>query len=861
MQENNNLIEKLPVVAIGASAGGLEAMTQLLRYLPHDTGMAYVYVQHLDPTHESNLAEILGRATKMKVTETVQHVELEANHLYIIPPNKEMVLTEGSIVLEDRPPAKYAHMPINRFFSSLSDKFEETIIGVILSGAANDGTIGLKAIKLAGGLTFAQDESATFQSMPKSAIADGAVDLVMSPKEIAEELARISKQQELYYSAISDGHEAVAAGDEELTGILLHLYKVIGVDFRQYKMSTIRRRVARRMMLQNLESLKEYGQFLKKNLKEQNLLYQDLLINVTTFFRDKGVTEYLKSSLFPSIIETKPPDEPFRIWVPACATGQEVYSLAMLLFDILGTKAASTPIQIFATDLSEPAINKARLGVFSKTDLEDVPQSYIENYFTKVDGHYRIIKAIRDVCIFATHNIAKDPPFSRLDLISCCNLLIYLDNPLQKKVLNTFHYSLNSNGYLILGQSEAIGNSGHLFALVDKRLKVYMKKKDAIAKTVFELNYRLPRIEGRPLIGSKGVMADQRREGELLLERSVDQLLLKRFTPASVVVNADLDILQFRGSIGMFLEPAPGKASLNLLKMARAGLGFELRNVVHKAKKTGESAKKDGLEILFDGKKILISIEAVPLRSAEIEDEYYVVVFEEMQPVLYSDESAASDMRAKQLESELTALRDDMRSIIEVQEAANEELQSANEEIVSSNEELQSINEELETSKEEIESSNEELITINQELQQRNEQLTEMQEYSDSLFSIARESMLILDKDLRVKNANKTFYRTFNVKEEETLGRLLRELGNNQWNIPKLRELLDSVMVTNTPIENFIVTHQFEVIGEKVMCLNAAKISQTVYNNHMILLVIEDITEITRLRKRLAEIESKDGSK
>jgi len=834
---------KLTVVGIGASAGGQEAMAELLKNLPADNGMAYVYVQHLDPTHESNLAAIFRRVTKMEVTEAVDEVVLQGNHLYIIPPNKEMTLLNGAVKLGQRPNLGSSNMPINKFFSSLAEKFQEASIGVILSGAANDGTMGLKSIKLAGGLTFAQDDSAKFQSMPKSAVAEGAVDLVLSPKEMAEELTRIAKQKELYYAAMNDVEELATTRDEEVQNILIYLYKAIGVDFRQYKMNTIRRRIIRRMMLHKYETLKEYSQYIKQNAKEINLLYQDLLINVTTFFRDESASEYLRKTLLPAIVKEKSPNEPIRIWVPACSTGQEVYSIAMLLFEVLGNKAGATPIQIFATDLSEAAINKARLGVYSKSDVADVPPDRLQAFFTKPDGHYRIIKSIRDVCIFATHNIAKDPPFSRLDLVSCCNLLIYLDSALQKRVFDIFHYSLNPNGYLVLGASEAVGSSSNLFSIIDKKNKIYAKKKDAVTRAMFEMNYRLPSIEGINLPASRAG-GDERKNSEQAMEKSVDKLLLKRYTPASVVVNNDLDIVQFRGPIGMFLEPSPGRASLNLLKMARAGLGFELRNVVHKAKKSGESARKDGLEIMHENKKMPISIEAIPLKGEDIETDYFLVVFEETPQLQIDDALSARDNRVKQLEGELTALREDMRAIIESQEAANEELQSANEEIISSNEELQSINEELETSKEEIESSNEELITINQELQERNEQLTEMQEYSEAVFSIMRESLLILDKDLRVKNANKAFYKTFKVSEDETLGRLLYELGEKQWNINKLRHLLEEVIPENDPVIDYEVSNNFDGIGKKVMLVNASRITQSIHGDHLILMAIEDVTEI-----------------
>ncbi|HEU4633622.1 MAG TPA: chemotaxis protein CheB [Flavisolibacter sp.] len=853
--QNDTEKKPFPLVAIGASAGGMEAFIELLQHLPNATGLSYVYVQHLDPSHESNLVHILGRSTEMPVIEAVDQVTIEPNHIYVIPPNRELSLVDGVIQVSARPAKPYNHMPINHFFTSVAERYKEMGIGIILSGTATDGTAGMKAIKLAGGLTFAQDDSAKFQSMPKSAVAEGAADLVLSPKAMAEELNKISQQKDVYYTAIQElNEEAIGNKDEDLLGILHLLHRSTGVDFSLYKMNTIKRRIIRRMMLYKLETLKDYAQYIKQHTNEINFLYQDLLINVTAFFRDEDSSDYLKKNLLPKIIKSKASNDPLRVWVPACSTGQEAYSLAMLIIEVLGDKAANTPVQLFATDLSETAINKARLGIYSKDDVIDIPPKRLQRFFTKIDGHYRIVKSLRDLCVFATHNIAKDPPFSRLDLISCCNLLIYLDNHLQKKLIATFHYSLNSNGYLILGKSETVGTSAYLFAQLDKKLKIYAKKKDATAKAMFEMSYRIPESEKFSGFGRR-VTEQKIKTDEIDLDKAVENLILKKYTPASVIVNYDLDILQFRGSTGLYLEPAPGKASLNLMKMARQGLGFELRNVVHKAKKTGQPARKTGLEISYDNKMHKVAVEAIPLK-AETEEDYYLVVFEEMETAPQEQLGNIKDRRVKQLEEELAALREDMRSIVEAQEAANEELQSANEEIVSSNEELQSINEELETSKEEIESSNEELITINQELQVRNEQLAEVQEYSEAVFTTIRESLLILDKDLRIKSANQAFYKTFLMREEEVEGRLLFELNNKQWNIPLLRQFLTEIIPSQSQFHGFEITHSFPGIGEKVMLLNARKLIQKMHRQHLILLAIEDITEHKQAQRIIAEREA-----
>ena len=431
--------KSFPIVAIGASAGGLEAISELLRNLPVDTGMAYIYIQHLAVDHESMLTEILGRITKMQVQEAKEKMPVKPNQLYIIPPNREMSLLKGNLTLSPRPARPQHHLPINQFFISLADQYREKAIGILLSGNPPDGTLGLKAIKAAGGITFAQNNSARFEGMPRNAIVEDAVDLVLSPARMAEELIKFSRQQEKYQEAIDElNEEAIHDRDENLITIIRQIHRVTGVDFSQYKINTIKRRIIRRMILVKIESLEHYANYLKDHANETHQLYQDLLINVTTFFRDTPTFEYLKKNLFPQILKLKTGSDAIRMWVPACSTGQEAYSLAMVLMEVLGDRAASTSIQIFATDLSELSINKARLGIYSRDEVAEISPRRLERFFIKIDGSFRIIKGIRDLCVFARHNVLSDPPFSRLDLISCCNLLIYLEPGFQKKTDGKF---------------------------------------------------------------------------------------------------------------------------------------------------------------------------------------------------------------------------------------------------------------------------------------------------------------------------------------------------------------------------------------------------------------------------------------
>jgi two-component system, chemotaxis family, CheB/CheR fusion protein len=849
-----------PIVAIGASAGGLEAVSELLQNLSPTTGMAFVYIQHLDPTRKSMLSEILQRKTKMKVVEAKHLMHIQPDHLFIIPPNKDMAIIDGVVTLNPRQEKPSIHMSVDKFFNSLAEKQKEGAIGIVLSGNASDGTYGLRSIKQAGGITIAQDDSAKFQSMPRSAIAEGIVDMVLSPKEMAKELERIS-QHPAMPSIVQDEKlttpDVDTRDEESLANIIQLLKKATSVDFAHYKMNTIRRRIVRRMLIYKLDTLSDYYNYLKQHPGEITILYQDILINVTSFFRDPDTMEYMKKTLLPKILKTKGDGEQVRVWIPACATGEEAYSLAIIFKEILGDKLRDLQVQIFATDLSEACIARARIGLYSENDLADVSPERVQRYFEKIDGSYRVVKSIRDLCVFANHNIFRDPPFSRLDLVSCCNLMIYLDNVLQKKVLGIFHYALNNNGYLVLGKSETIGSAPQLFTQVEKKFKIFSRKRDTGERAVFDMHYRFGNTSTTKAVMTKNKLT--KNETEVTdIEKTVDSILLREFVPASVVINSTMEILQFHGSTGMYLEPSRGKASLNLLKMARPGLSYELRTAVHKAAKSRERVKKTGMQIEVKGQVHHVSIEVIPL-PPDADDNLFLVVFEEMVLPVPADNKTGitKDKLVKKLQEDLMAAKEDMRSIIEEQEASVEELQSANEEIISSNEELQSINEELETSKEEVESANEELLTINTELQLRNEQLSESYEYSKAIFETIDEAVLVLDKDFRVKTANQSFYRIFSVNEKETEGMLLFELGNRQWNILKLRELLDEVVSKNKSFNGFEMQHNFPSIGPKIMVLNARRLIQNIHRQQLVILAIRDITAHREAEKIIREQETR----
>lgn len=858
---------RFPVVAIGASAGGLEAMIELLENLPADTGMAFIYVQHLSPDHKSMLTEILSKKTKMKVQEIDDMDKIIPDNIFVIPFNKGIEVTDGHIKLIPRSDTS-SPITIDVLFSTLAQAKKDRVIGIVLSGSASDGTIGLKAIKHEGGLTFAQDDSAKFTSMPHSAIAAGVVDYILRPEEIAHELERISKHPFLKTNLKKTEHEdLIEDHDPDLKSILNQLHVAKGVDFSAYKRNTIKRRIIRRMLLYKIATLSEYAKLLKQKNEEIDILYQDLLINVTSFFRDTDAHKYLKSSLFPKLLKRKKPGDSLRIWVPACATGEEAYSIAIMLLEIQRGKSSEIPVKIFATDLSENAIGKARIGMYTKADLYNVSPKRIQLFFTKSEGNFRINKEVRNMCIFAPHNLLTDPPFSNLDFISCCNLFIYFDTAAQKKAVNTFHYALNSEGFLMLGKSENIGHSTHLFTEFNKSHKIFSRKTNSGAS---KLPTTSPSMAQQNLSDANVQQAQQNKVQKNSatnlngLDNAIDEVLVAEFMPSGVVINYQMEIVQFRGSTDLFLTHPKGKATFNVLKMARPEFALYLRQDILKVIKTQQRIRKSGIEIKVNSSIRIISMEIVPLEIVSDEPLLLILFTEHEQTEVFSKPakrgkslSDAKDLRIVKLEEALASAHAESFSISQEHEAFTEELQSSNEEAVSNNEELQTVNEELETSKEEIESANEELISTNQELQTTNDLLQESYEFAEAIVSTMHEPMLVLDKGLRVKSANKAFYNKFNVTKEQTESVLLYDLGNGQWNIPALRNLLEDIIPQNAKFYNYEVKHTFLDLGEKIMSLNASRIIQKTHREQLILLIISDITEVRQLvvEKELIEKE------
>jgi two-component system CheB/CheR fusion protein len=966
-----------PVVAVGASAGGLEAYMDLFRALPAQTGMAFVAVQHLDPNHPSALAELLGKTTRLTVKEVSNGVMVQPDHVYVIPPNAFMTISGGVFSLTPRTKELGQHLAVNHFMRSLAESRGNRAIGVILSGTGADGTLGLESIKAEGGITFAQKPStAKYDGMPQSAIDTGCVDFVLSPKQIAEELLRIQHhpyvlQEELESEAAeADVQHALP---DDFNVILDELRRASGTDFGQYRPNTIQRRALRRMVILKLDSLADYAGYMKEHPDEGEKLYDDILIPVTSFFRDAEVFEALKAAVYPAIVKDKGNKSVIRMWAPGCSTGEETYSLAMSLLEFLGDKVAGYQVQIFGTDLNEKGIQKARAGIYRSTISDEISPERLQRFFVKVSDGYRVNKAVRDMCIFARQNLATDPPFSQMNLVVCRNLLIYIQPVLQKKIIPILHYALKPTGFLLMGSSESVSSYPELFTTVDKKQKIYSKK-----STSFRLSYdfgqtynsaeRSHDIESRPPKPREAVTSDFDVHAE------ADRLVLKDHSPVGVVVNSSFEVVQYRGRTSPYLEPAPGKPSLNLLKLARNGLAIDLRTLLNVALKKGLPVKKDGVAFEDGGHKQVLNISVSPLGENGVGDiRFFLVLFERvLLPASPTHTSGArrrpidseNGTRELRLQQELAEAKDALHTAIESEDAFKEEFQSANEEILSANEELQSTNEELETSKEELQSANEELNTLNEELRNHNVDLSQLssdlsnlldairipivfvgadlrirrftstateifrllpsdigrpitdikhsldvpdlakliehtvanlasterevkdtngrwrsleirpyrtsdnriegtivtlpdidrlkhsEQYLKQIIDNVPNPLLVLDSELKILLANHTFCTTFQVSQADTTGQLLYRLGNEQWNIPKLKELLEDVLPKKSFMRDFLVTHSFPEIGVRSMLVSGQRIEDVAGGGRpMILLSVEDITE----RKRAEE--------
>jgi len=782
LEQPNGEAEKhetpFPVVGVGASAGGLEAFIDLLGHLPAEPGLAFLFVQHIEASHKSSLAEILGKITPMPVAEAVENTRVQVNHVYIIPPNQYLAMTDGTLSLSPRAP-RGPHMPVDHLFRSLANVHRARAIGVILSGGGTDGTLGFHAIKAEGGITFAQDEKTAKQDgMPRSAVAEGSVDYVLPPGQIAAELLRIARHPYTREVAPPDGARPDNA--QFLNQVISLLRARTEVDFTHYKRSTIWRRIQRRMALRNLEKLDEYLAALQNDPVEQHNLYQDFLIRVTQFFRDPEAFEALKEKVFPALVQERPADRPIRLWVAGCSTGEEVYSLAMVLLEFLGGRADHLSVKILATDLNEVALERARAGLYIDNIEMDVSTDRLRRFFTRVDSHYQISKAVRDLCVFSRHNMASDPPFSHLDLVSCRNVMIYMDGALQRRVLPILHYALNPDGFLFLGSSETIGSFGDLFVPVDAKQRIFQKKPAAGALPVDFSGHAILEATGRAARGEAAPVWSAHD-----VQREADRIVLNRYAPVGAVVDEALTVLQFRGRTAPYLEPAPGLASLDLLRMLRDGLLAEVRGAVARAKAEDVPVTREGVSLTDAGRTRTVKLEVIPFKVPPAGVRFFLVLFQDMEaaPLAAPSEAAAAapaapGANAQQLQQELNSLREYLQTVVEEQESTNEELKSANEEILSANEELQSTNEELQTAKEEAQSANEELATVNDELRHRNAELARVNNDLVNLLSGVNIPIVMVGRDLRIRRFTPLAEKLFNLIPTD-MGRPISDIKPN----------------------------------------------------------------------------------
>jgi two-component system, chemotaxis family, CheB/CheR fusion protein len=774
--------------------------------------MAFVFIQHLAPTRETVLTDLLSRATRMPTSQVEDATRVQPDHVYVIPPNHSMTISDGLLHLGPRdtaPPGR--HLPIDAFFASLADDQGARAIGVILSGTGADGAVGLRAIKSAGGVTFAQDElSAQHDGMPRSAVAAGAVDIVLPPSGIGAELARIARHPYVDSSPFVKGEGPPGDTEDGLSRIFAVLRSATGTDFQHYKTATVRRRVARRMLLHRIETLDSYADHLRQHPAEVHALHADLFVTVTRFFRDLESFSALTQTALPGIMKDRPRGTPIRVWTPGCATGEEAYSVLMLLVEFLDeANAGDTPIQMFATDANGTSIERARIGLYPASIALDVSAERLRRFFMKVDGQYQVRKSLRDMVVFAKHDIVTDPPFSKLDLLTCRNVLIYLGPVLQRRVLPIFHYALNPVGFLLLGSAETPAAVSDLFVPIDKKHKIYARR-PGISRAALGWTMR-DRAPDRAKTTTTPPAEPVRAGREAELDREADRVLLAKYSPAGVIVNENLEVLHVRGRVSPYLEVPAGAASFNLLKMLREGLLVDVRAAIKRVRATGAPVRREGAQVRRNGNLVHVNVAVIPLHASTPRGAAtapLLVLFEDS----VSDRSPSSKERhldrakrsseegpAAVLKAELASTKDYLQAIINEREAVNEELTTSSEELQSANEELQSTNEELEASKEELQSLNEELTTVNDELQARNAELGRLNSDLTNVLSSVTIPIVIVGPDLRIRRFSGMAERSLNVVASD-IGRSILAV-RTKMNLTELESVLLGVIETLTPSE------------------------------------------------------------
>ncbi|MEW6533729.1 MAG: chemotaxis protein CheB [Thermodesulfobacteriota bacterium] len=844
-----------PIVGIGASAGGLEAFEQFFNNMPPDSGMAFVLVQHLDPTHKSILTDLIQTYTRMRVREVEDGVKVEPNHIYVIPPNSDMAILHGRLHLMEPSAPRGLRQPIDFFFRSLSEDLMEKGICIVFSGTGTEGTLGLREIKGQGGMVMVQDPAtAKYDGMPRSALATGLVDYVLPPDKMPEQL--IAYVQHPFTKEPGKAPVVEPDSTNSLQKILILIRSRTGNDFSLYKHSTIIRRIERRIAIHEIANLSDYLRYLQQYPEELDTLFKELLIGVTNFFRDKEAFEALKRRVIPLLFdENRDENSALRVWIPGCSTGEEAYSLAMLLQEHMEQIKREIRVQIFATDIDNGSVEAARTGIYPHGIAVDVPPDRLRRFFTKHDNAYHVKKSVRDMVVFAVQNVITDPPFSKLDLISCRNLLIYMGAELQKKVLPIFHYSLRRGGFLFLGTSETVGEFSDLFNSVDRKWKIFQRKE---TEAPVPIGVEIPALAARaayliPAADAPVPRPHVRITNQELAERS----LLNTYGASGVLINEKGDILYFHGETAKYLNPPVGEATFNALGMAREALKLEVANAIRKAVATKEAVRKDRIRVKSDGEEVALNLVVKPIWEPPSKRGLFMVVFEGVKPE--ETEEAASekvepeestDARAKQLQHELASTREYLQTTIEELETSNEELKSSNEELQSTNEELQSTNEELETSKEEQQSVNEELVTVNSELQQKIDALSKANDDMNNLLAATQIGTIFLDTNLNIQRFTPPVKKIINLIDTD-IGRPMPHIVHNL-EYDRLAEDVQLVLQTLNSKETEVRTKAGNWYSMRIL---PYRTTQNVIEGVVVTFV--DITLRKRAEKELQESEQR----
>lgn len=814
LNDNNTQSEPefFPIVGIGASAGGLEALEQFLANVPENSGMAYIVIQHLDPTQKGMLPELLQRVSKMQVFQVTDHTVVKPNRVYVIPPNKSMSILKGILYLFDPIEIRGLRLPIDFFLRSLALDQKDQSVGVILSGMGSDGSIGLHAIKENNGIVMVQTpETAKFDSMPRNAIDSVLADVIAPANEMPARLIDLIKQT----PALKSGAEIDSKEKNALEKIIILLRTHTGNDFSLYKKNTLYRRIERRMGIHKIDKIISYVHFLQENQAEINILFKELLIGVTNFFRDPPVWEKLKEQVLPGIIANLKERTVIRAWVPGCSTGEEAYSLAMVVKEAIEKENphGGITLQIFATDLDNEAIETARKGLFPANIISDVSPARLSRFFVKTDDGYRINNEIREMIVFAQHNIIMHPPFTKIDLITCRNLLIYMDSELQKKLIGLFYYSLNPEGIMLLGSSETLGSQAPLFTIIDSKLKLYKRSN---TNSILEL-FDFPSSFSRAKLTNPEMQMPNKLPSNI--QSPAEQLLLHHFSPPAVLVNENGDILYISGRTGKYLEPAVGKANMNIFVMLREGLRNEFPFAFRKVLTTKGKEVLHHLKVGTNGSSQMLDVIIQWIDKPETLKGTIMVVFSDIYEV-YNDKPEAcrktiNSIKQSELEKELEHVRETMQSTLEEMQTSQEELKSANEELQSTNEELQSTNEELTTSKEEMQSLNEELQTVNAELQSKVDDFSRVNNDMKNLLNSTDIATLFLDKELNIRRFTNQTTKIFKLIKSD-IGRPFTD-QTSDLNYPNLAEDALEVLRTLVFIQKQISTKDGRWFSIRIM--------------------------------------------